>query len=102
MLLYKVVILSYSLTLLELSNNKRLQSLPEGLHKLPHLTAVHVLDCHPNLLKSREIRYLHGLVKKKASNLAYIQCTQRMPIQHNFDLLIDRPVEVVNHDIRVG
>ncbi|XP_067933784.1 leucine-rich repeat protein SHOC-2-like [Watersipora subatra] len=89
----------HSLTLLDLSNNRRLQTLPAGLHKLEHLTAVHVVGCHPDIVKCRELHSLHKvLVRNKMSLLADTQCKKQLPIEHNFDLHMERPIELVTQE----
>ena len=58
----------FSLTMLELSNNKNLESLPLGLEKLTYLTAVHIPNCHPDLVRSPGVQAVLSVINKNKTS----------------------------------
>ena len=85
--------------MLELSNNKNLESLPLGLEKLTYLTAVHIPNCHPHLVRSPGVQaVLSGINKNKTSDLVETMSVKQLPVSHEFDVSVNRPIEMVDID----
>ena len=89
----------FSLTMLELSNNKNLESLPLGLEKLTYLTAVHIPNCHPDLVRSPGVQAVLSVINKnKTSDLVETMSVKQLPVSHEFDVSVNRPIEMVDID----
>lgn len=85
--------------MIELSNNKHLESIPQGLEKLTHLTAVHIPNCHANLAQSPGVQGILSVVNKnKTSELVDTMAVKQLPVAHEFDVSINRTIEMVDID----